>query len=92
MLNLVRRLMSLFTPGSNGNQPALAGDPRYGNDIQWQQPLWFQEYCHGGTGTGPGAIHQTGWAALVCRLVEESIGGEFLGGARALRGMTLHCA
>jgi GH15 family glucan-1,4-alpha-glucosidase len=31
----------------------------------------FHEYFHGETGEGLGASHQTGWTALVVRLVRE---------------------
>jgi hypothetical protein len=31
----------------------------------------FHEYYHGETGQGLGASHQTGWTALVARLIEE---------------------
>jgi len=30
----------------------------------------FHEYFHGDTGVGLGASHQTGWTALVARLIE----------------------
>lgn len=33
--------------------------------------LWFYEYFHGDSGRGLGASHQTGWTALVTRLVRE---------------------
>jgi hypothetical protein len=31
----------------------------------------FCEYCHGDTGRGLGASHQTGWTALITRLLED---------------------
>jgi hypothetical protein len=33
--------------------------------------LLFHEYFDGGTGRGLGASHQTGWTALVARLLER---------------------
>ena len=41
-----------------------------------QDPLWrdlvlFYEYFHGDSGRGVGASHQTGWTALVARLLED---------------------
>jgi len=68
-----RRLVSLFMPDGGGRRPALAGDDRFANDNHWRQLLWFHEYYHGDTGLGLGANHQTGWTALVCRLIEEFI-------------------
>jgi len=31
----------------------------------------FHEYFHGDSGRGLGADHQTGWTALVARLLED---------------------
>jgi hypothetical protein len=33
--------------------------------------LWFSEYFHGETGRGLGASHQTGWTALVAKMMED---------------------
>ena len=50
----------------------------YGDCEKFQQdPLWrnlvlFHEYFHGDNGAGLGASHQTGWTALVAKLVEQS--------------------
>ncbi len=35
----------------------------------------FHEYFHGDTGAGLGASHQTGWTALVAKLIQHQ--GEF---------------
>jgi hypothetical protein len=70
---LARRLISLFLPDGKAGRPALAGDPRFANDIHWRELIWFHEYFHGDTGKGLGANHQTGWTALVARLIEEFI-------------------
>jgi hypothetical protein len=35
----------------------------------------FHEYFHGDTGAGLGASHQTGWTALVAKLIQQQ--GEF---------------
>ena len=68
---LARRLVTLFLPNSGGRRPALGMDPRFVNDPHWRELLWFHEYFHGETGQGLGASHQTGWTALVARLIEE---------------------
>jgi hypothetical protein len=70
---IARRLVSLFMPDARGRRPALDGDERFAKDSHWQQLLWFHEYYHGDTGRGLGANHQTGWTALVCRLIEEFV-------------------
>jgi hypothetical protein len=33
--------------------------------------VWFYEYFHGDDGRGLGANHQTGWTALVARMLED---------------------
>ncbi len=56
---LAERVVSLFL----GSRPALQGT-RF-------PELLFHEYFHGDTGRGLGASHQTGWTALVARLIED---------------------
>ncbi|HZZ19109.1 MAG TPA: hypothetical protein VFE25_07065 [Opitutaceae bacterium] len=68
---LANRMVSLFMPDAKGQRPALAGTPEFANDIHWRDLLWFHEYFNGDTGAGLGANHQTGWTALVSRLIEE---------------------
>ena len=68
---LSRRLVSLFVPAANGRRPALGAVERFAQDRDWGDLLWFHEYFHGETGQGMGANHQTGWTALVTRLIEQ---------------------
>jgi hypothetical protein len=68
---LARRLIGLFMPDANGKRTALAANPMFANDIHWRNQLWFHEYFDGDTGAGLGANHQTGWTALIARLIEE---------------------
>ncbi len=68
---LARRLVGLFLPNGGGRRPALGMEPRFVHDPHWQGLLWFHEYFHGETGQGLGASHQTGWTALVTRLMED---------------------
>jgi hypothetical protein len=70
---LARRMIALFMPDSNGKRPALAGTKNFTNDSNWRQLMWFHEYFHGDTGAGLGANHQTGWTALIARLIEEFV-------------------
>jgi hypothetical protein len=37
----------------------------------WRNLVWFFEYFHGDNGRGCGASHQTGWTALVARLLQN---------------------
>jgi hypothetical protein len=68
---LSHRLTSLFLPNPGGRRPALGLEPRFVSDPHWRDLLWFHEYFHGETGQGLGASHQTGWTALVARLLEQ---------------------
>jgi hypothetical protein len=65
------RLASLFLPGPGGRRPCHGADPRYATDPRWRDLLLFHEYFHGDTGKGLGANHQTGWTALVTRLIRR---------------------
>jgi hypothetical protein len=40
-------------------------------DPHWRDYLLFHEYFHGDTGAGLGASHQTGWTALVAKLLQQ---------------------
>ena len=50
-------------------------DPRYARDPHWRDLVLFYEYFHGDNGRGVGASHQTGWTALVARLLEDAVRG-----------------
>jgi hypothetical protein len=63
--------VGLFAPDQNGNRPSLGGDKRFANDPHWKDLVLFHEFFHGDTGQGLGANHQTGWTALVARLIEQ---------------------
>ena len=39
---------------------------------EWGDLLLFHEYFHGDTGAGLGASHQTGWTALVAKLLQQT--------------------
>ena len=51
---------------SLGASPALQRHPRYGDRFL------FHEYFHGDNGSGRGASHQTGWTALIAKLLQQS--------------------
>ena len=70
---LAQRLSSLFMPDAAGRRPALGPEKRFIDDPHWKDLILFHEYFHGDTGQGLGASHQTGWTALVARLIEEYV-------------------
>ncbi|PYR75121.1 MAG: glucosidase [Acidobacteria bacterium] len=69
---LSRRLSSLFLPGPDGARPAHGRIERFRTDPHWRTLVLFHEYFHGDTGEGLGASHQTGWTALVAKLLQQS--------------------
>jgi len=73
-IDICDRLISLFKKDEKGYRPCFGDNEfskRYSDDPNWQDLLLFHEYFHGETGEGLGASHQTGWTALVVRLVRE---------------------
>jgi hypothetical protein len=40
-------------------------------DPRFRDLVTFYEYFHGDTGVGLGATHQTGWTALVAKLIAD---------------------
>jgi hypothetical protein len=75
---LADRLIKLFQRDDNGQRPFNRSNRLPPNDPSWQDYILFYEYFHGDTGAGLGASHQTGWTALVARLIQD----------RAARGRT----
>jgi len=68
---LMRRQVSLFLKDADGQRPCHGEDARYQNDPAWRDLLLFHEYFHGESGRGLGASHQTGWTALVTKLIQR---------------------
>ncbi len=69
--DLAGRLVRIFRPDENGCRPSNGSDRRFAEDPNWRNLVLFYEYFHGDTGRGLGASHQTGWTALVTRLLED---------------------
>ena len=72
---LSRRLMALFLRDENGRRAFYGENELFQRDPHWRDHLLFYEYFHGDNGAGVGASHQTGWTALVAKLIQRS-GGE----------------
>ena len=72
--DLSRRLIRLFTRDETGNRPVFNREPLFQDDPDWTRYPLFYEYFHGDTGAGVGASHQTGWTALVAKLIQQSGG------------------
>ncbi len=69
---LSRRLISLFTRDENNDRPAFGGVRLFQDDPHFRDYLLFHEYFHADNGAGLGASHQTGWTALVAKLITQS--------------------
>ena len=69
---LSQRLIRLFTPDAEGRRPCYGGVETLQSDPHWRDLLLFHEYFHGDNGAGIGASHQTGWTALVAKLIQQS--------------------
>jgi hypothetical protein len=65
------RLTDLFRRGADGRVPALPHPSPFQGEPAWKDLLLFNEYFHGDTGLGLGAMHQTGWTGLVANLVQR---------------------
>jgi hypothetical protein len=69
---LSRRLSHIFLRGENGRRPCFGGEELFQSDPHFRDYLLFHEYFHGDNGAGLGASHQTGWTALVAKLLSQS--------------------
>jgi hypothetical protein len=68
---LSQRLSSIFLR-DDGRRPVYGSCERFQNDPHWRDLVLFHEYFHGDTGQGLGASHQTGWTAIVAKLLLQS--------------------
>jgi hypothetical protein len=70
-VELSRRLIGLFV--RHRGRRAIYGDTaELHEDPHWRDLVVFHEYFDGDTGKGLGASHQTGWTALVAKLIQQS--------------------
>jgi hypothetical protein len=67
-----RRLSLLFLRGSDGRRPVFGSNETFQQNEHWRDLVPFHEYFHGDTGAGLGASHQTGWTAIVAKLLQQS--------------------
>jgi hypothetical protein len=69
---LSRRLGNIFICRGDARRPVFGGTRKFQADPAWRDLILFYEYFHGDTGEGLGASHQTGWTALVAKLIQQS--------------------
>jgi hypothetical protein len=66
-----RRLVSTFRRDSQGRRPVFGANKKFQSDPHWRDYILFYEYFHGDNGAGVGASHQTGWTALVTKMIDD---------------------
>jgi len=70
-MELEKRLLSLFVAGTDGSlPPSLSHNERFGTP-GWKDLRLFHEYFDAETGRGLGASHQTGWTALIAKVIQQ---------------------
>jgi len=70
--DLSDRLVGLFLRDADGRRPVLGPAERLQPDPAWGDRIPFFEYFDGDDGRGAGASHQSGWTALVAKLLEQT--------------------
>ena len=65
------RLSGIFLRDGEGRRALYRGKEKFQSDPNWKDLILFHEYFHGDTGAGLGASHQTGWTALVSKLIQQ---------------------
>jgi hypothetical protein len=69
---LSRRLSHIFLRDGDGRRAVFGGSDKFQDDPHFKDNILFYEYFHGDNGAGIGANHQTGWTALVAKLLQQS--------------------
>jgi hypothetical protein len=69
---LSRRLSRIFLRDPLGRRPVFGGAEKFQTDPHFRDNVLFYEYFHADNGAGLGASHQTGWTALVAKLLQQS--------------------
>ena len=68
---LSQRLIGQFTRDANGRRAVYGRFEKFQTDPHWKDLILFHEYFDGDSGMGLGASHQTGWTALVAKLIQQ---------------------
>ncbi|MBW4490371.1 MAG: glucosidase [Trichocoleus desertorum ATA4-8-CV12] len=66
-----QRLMRIFAKDASGRRPVYGDTEKFQTHPHWQDLILFYEYFHGDNGAGIGASHQTGWTALIAKLIQQ---------------------
>jgi hypothetical protein len=66
---LATRMNGIFLRDENGRRAVFGAQEKMQTDPHFKDYILFYEYFHGDSGRGVGASHQTGWTALIARLL-----------------------
>jgi hypothetical protein len=67
-----KRLSRIFLLDVDQRRPVFGGVEAFQTDPAWRDLIPFHEYFNGDNGSGAGASHQTGWTALVAKLLQQT--------------------
>jgi hypothetical protein len=70
-LQLEKRLVGVFRRDGRGRRAFHGAVDLFQNDPHWRDRILFHEYFHGDDGHGLGASHQTGWTAMVAKMIGQ---------------------
>lgn len=70
-LELEKRIVEIFLLQPDGRRPFNGGADQFSQDPHWRDQILFNEYFNGDNGAGVGASHQTGWTALVAKMIRQ---------------------
>src|SRR5690606_2553051 len=68
---LSQRLIRIFQRDAEGRSAVFGRNDLLQRDPDFRHSLLFYEYFRGDDGSGLGASHQTGWTALVAKLIRK---------------------
>ena len=69
-MEISRRLAGIFLRDERGRRAVFGENDQFQTNPLWHDLIPFHEYFHGDSGRGVGASHQTGWTALVAKLLD----------------------
>src|SRR5262249_55495293 len=69
---LSQRLTQIFLQDDSARRPVFGANELFQTDPNWHDLIPFHEYFNGDNGAAVGASHQTGWTALVAKLLQQS--------------------
>ena len=70
-IDIAHRLIKIFLKDEKGRRPVYGGIEKFQTDPHWRDYILFHEYFHGDNGAGLGASNQTGWTALVAKMIQQ---------------------